>query len=213
MSGQYDGDGNGPSPFSQSMQAPPSFFGGSPPWHLWGGSQTITANFASVNDRAATQQIVKVSYRRPETWHWMFVARLISGPPGPFPGPGNSIVDILFNLTVGVGRTSVQLGAFEAFTMIWPGVPPVGTEILYSTQVLARNRIDSNDPTRIKPNVIDQIVASDIQLDATVVNNFGPEPAVVEVSAFFAPKTHIRPDWFVDGPPDTRFPGGEVGGR
>ena len=212
MSGQFDGDGNGPSPFSQSMQAPPSFFGGAPPWHLWGGSTTITANFNSVNDRANTQQIVKVSYKRPETWHWLFVARLISGPPGPFPGPGNSQVSIVFNLTCGVGRSVVQLFSFEAFDMRWAAAVPVG-ETLFSVQVLARNRIDTSDPTLIQPNVINQIVASDIQLDATVTNVFGPEPAVVEVSAFFSPKTHVRPDWFVDGPPDARFAGGEVAGR
>jgi hypothetical protein len=40
-----------------------------------------------------------------------------------------------------------------------------------------------------------------------------PTTIVVEVAAFLAPKTHVRPDWYRDGPNEIVFAGSEVEGK
>ena len=70
-------------------------------------------------------------------------------------------------------------------------------------------------------NAVNQIVAQDLQLQVTIValtvaDNVAAvgQDVVVEVSAFFAPKTHIRPEWLhPTAPIEQQFPGDEIGGR
>jgi hypothetical protein len=66
---------------------------------------------------------------------------------------------------------------------------------------------------------VTEIVAQDIQLNVRAQIGISgalvgyPYNAVCEVTALFAPKTHVRPDWYREGPQEVQFPGGEVGGR
>lgn len=222
-----------------------------PPWHLWGNSQTFQVpvqDSSLPNRQAQTQQLVKVGYGRPDTWHWLFVAQLVEGPASL---GFQTQLEVSFDLTVGMGRSSVVLrGAplsqnksFESYFFQWGPVSanfPRGVQ-LYSSQVLAPNRQFRSDPpfpdqtgnptaasdavapafaTAFFPPLIEQIVAESIQCQARMVALAPPLSAslgqlvTVEVSAFFAPKTHVRPDWFqIDEPPHTQFPGKEVPGR
>lgn len=217
---------------------------GQPPWHMWGNSQVIDLPVDDISTPARTftpSQLVKISYKRPETWHWLFAARLISGPSAP---TFKTFVTIDFELIVGIGRSSVVITRqfavsggpgdtgsrpFETLRFAWG---PTGTfplnAFLYTTQVLAPNRVYDTDaatnqtgnavPPAESASVIDQIVAQDIQVQAKCNARAEPlSPAIgqtvrVEVSAMFAPKVHMRPDWYLQAPDEAVFAGGETGG-
>lgn len=208
-------------PFATSMRAAPWLHETNPPWHMWGNSvqvEVVSESFGVA--RVATTQLTKVSYKRPETWHWLFAARLVSGPT-PL-SPQEAGVRVHFDVILGVGRSVVQILDFETFQWQWsdPGggvspLPPLST-VLYSTAAVGPNRAFNNasTPTPVA-NTIDQIVAQDIQVQCRLegISNY-PNTIVVEVSAFWSPKTHIRPDWLrLDAPDELQFPGAEVEGR
>lgn len=174
---------------------------GMPPWHLWGNSETITTVVQEASSAPivpSSAQLVKVSYKRPESWHWVFSSRLISGPAGSLVTPAGAIfLTVFFDLIVGVGRSSIQMqqvgGAgfttvvsansrsFEKHEFFWDGAAggfPVGAKI-WTTQALAPNRrfqtfapISNSTGNAVAPlesaSVVDQIVAQDIQLSCRV---------------------------------------------
>lgn len=236
--GQFDGDG----PFSKSMQALPSFFGGSPPWHLWGNTQQITTIVTlpfSTTGRPADPgigQLIKVSYKRPTSWNWIFSSKLISGA-NSNSLTENVLIQVDFELTIGIGRSFIQtqpenitgLGSstdfsppFERHSFLYGSQYPKGAQI-WSTKAQSPSRtfiapVVGPQPTPDPPTLIDTIVAQDIQLVARVFasspipNVALGFPVVVEVSAQFAPVVHVRPDWFRDDGDELRFGGNEIGG-
>jgi len=174
-----------------------------PPWHLWGGTETIIAPFASVATRSAGKQLAKVSYRRPESWHWFFAAKLIDGPTA----VANS-VSIGFDVILGVGRASVLIPAFVFLQFDWAGAAVPRGATKFVTQAVGSDPVGGTGTS-----IISEIPAQDIQLSATVTNFFGPAAATVEVSGFWAPKNHIRPDWYLDAPGEAMFAGAETEGH
>lgn len=239
--GQVDGDASasawyGGAGFAQANGMQPWLRNiGEPPWHLWGNQQRITTKVETVGEIrfGVTNQLVKLAYKRPETWHWLFSARLISGPENT--ATFFSRVFVHWELATGLGRSSVLMKqgsetgdygqpAFDTFSFQWgPTLPrfPRGAHI-WATTASAPSKIFAGDgPFTLATDGVDQIVAQDLQLNATVValtvaDNVAAvgQPVVVEVSAFFAPKTHIRPEWLhPTAPIEQIFPGDEIGGR
>lgn len=199
------------SPFATGQGEQPWLRGQLAPWHMWGTQETVRADAPGFGTPVAvSQQLTKVSYKRPETWHWLFFARLISAPAAGL--AEQAALNIRFDVTIGLGRTSVTIPFFEFFSWLWgPSANPPLTQVLWS--------VSSHAPPRNfnglvnNPNVVDQIVAQDIQVNAVVSNNSSFAGTITaEVASFFAPKNHIRPDWFRDAPAEATFPGGEVGG-
>lgn len=224
--GQIDGDDAAPfiTPFARSAGDQPWLRAGTPPWHMWGNGQTLDFTLASGN--FATQQLgqlIKVAYGRPVTWRWLFTARLRSVSPTP-PVGTDLAVQLAWELTVGIGRSMQQHPAFDVWNYLIPGGGPQSAGILWATQAIQPsslgrfNAAGVIDPTP-PPNVITEIVAQDIQLNVRanlLLSGAGvgyPYTATLEVGAQFAPLSHIRPDWFLDGPAEQRFPGAEVGGK
>lgn len=223
---QIDGDASPafvqPSPFALAPGQQPWLREGLPPWHLWGNTQQFSVVSGAMGTGAtAGGQLIKISYKRPDTWHWFFMARITQLSPLPA-GVQNVGLQVDFDLIIGVGRSSIEMPSFDRFT--WEAQAPAPQIILFqriwSTQVLAPNKFQSNvvPPTAIA-NPLNQVTASDIQvncrLSPTGVNNYVYD-AQVEVSAYWAPKTHVRPDWFnnFDGvPPEKVFGGGETEGH
>jgi hypothetical protein len=210
--GQVDGDYAAHASFvhyNPVSAGQPWLRAGMPPWHMWGGTQTFVLPFGT---DFQSQQLARCSYKRPESWHWLFQAKLIAAPGVP---SSDASVLIFFDLIVGLGRTQVVLPAFETYLFRWTTVTaPIG-ELKYSNRVFGPARLDSVTPDA-RDNTIDEIVAQDIQVSARAL--FGGNVALgstatMEVSAFFSPKTHVRPDWMLAGPPEVRFAGGEDGGR
>jgi hypothetical protein len=179
---------------------------------MWGTIETLTSPVVTAIAAFQTQQLSRVNYKRPETWHWLFFARLVSGPVPV--GDGNTVTcGIAFNLTVGLGRASVTLPEFEVFRFNYgsSGPPP---EPKWSTTGIRPERTPGDDPDY----TIFQMVAQDIQCAALVTTSgdgIPPNvPIIVELGAFFAPKNHIRPEWLqLDVPLETQFPGAELEGR
>lgn len=182
---------------------------GLPPWHMWGDKKTVVlTQDTGLNVARQSEQLVRINYARPETWRWFFSARLIETTAA---GPINVFVN--WNLTFGVGRSSTNFPAFEQYLFSTAAIPLNVSDIIFSSTVSGRLRLQgvpaANQPA---PNVVETISAQDIQLQADFVfssANAG-ERAVVEVSAYFSPNVHVRPEWL------TRvglFPGGEASGK
>lgn len=218
--GQVDGDAVSPfafqQPFAQGMQGQPWLRGSQPPWHMWGNTQILRVTSADWGEALEqANQLVKISYKRPETWHWFFMA-VPRFPAAPV-GPGNGSVVLHWDLTFGHGRSNITIRDFETYLWQWFGAAP--TAPVYSSQVYGPNRQFRNfDPPPLAlQNRVDQIVAQDIQLQVRMDlsdNLIANEVFELEVSAYFSPKTHIRPDWLLlDVPPEAQFSGEEVGGR
>lgn len=209
--GQVDGDFAGDANFEQFHAAgggQPWLRGNMPPWQRWGSTERLTIPFVSTAQRSQSVTLARVAYKRPDTFHFMLGARLIVAPE---PAVGDhATVDAAFNVLVGVGTTVLQIPAFERFVFDWigPAAPPLNV-LLWSTQVNAPNR-NNGFPAS---NLCNEIVGQDITIEAVCTNYFGPTDAVLEVTAFLSPKTHVRPDWFGYGPAETLFAGAEDGGR
>jgi hypothetical protein len=219
--GQHDGDAAyGGSPFARSATEQPWLRQSDTPWKMWGGSQLIRTVTLGLGDAPieATQQLAKVSYKRPDSWNFLFAAKIMGG--SAVPGGGNGDLRVRFDLIVGLGRTFTILSAeaigFENYQFLWTGpraAPP--QHLIYTTQVFGNNRTMDPAPALQRDNVIDHLVAQDIQANVVVTNVSDYAGSVdVEVSAYFAPRTHVRPDWLhPTGPLEQQFPGDEIGGR
>ncbi|HWO12534.1 MAG TPA: hypothetical protein VNN80_23720 [Polyangiaceae bacterium] len=199
-----------------------------PPWHMWGGQvnwNLVAPNAATaLTSSSLANQIARVNYKRPETWAFWFSARILDHTVQ----TEGKAVSVLFDIVPGIGRASFDTrvpsppappgNPQPAFcTMRWvisPGSRVGPADRKYTTQVRGPALIDNADPG--DPDqfgfLIDRIVAEDLQVMATLVVDSFDAPLVinrltVEAQAFFAPLSHIRPDWFAD-----QFLGGETGG-
>lgn len=219
-------DGESP-PFATTLHGSP-WNAALPPWHMWGNSQRVritTQGFGA--GRVVTHQLLKVAYKRPETWHWLFHTVLFEGPTPGTPQEAGFRVD--FDVTLGHGRSVVKLPSFETFSRHWADIPPTPAsrtpplnQPIWSTSAFAPQRratvFTPYPPEFDRLNQVDQLVAQDIQVEVRIDCGFGagtnfPATFELEVSAFLAPKTHVRPDWFQDGEPQRVFAGEEIAGR
>jgi hypothetical protein len=166
----------------------------------------------------------------------VLAARLIEGEDADLVDP--IIVQVHYDLTIGIGRSIMQIPGgfgyfdqrndppFERFDFTWGG-PTVGADPvfprgaqIYSTAVLAPSTSFINGPAPTKSTaVVNEIVAQDIQLNCRVIAVTFPggshvgKSVTVEISGHFAPKSHVRPDWFRDGSEAAQYLGGEVEGK
>lgn len=232
--GQVDGDESPPfllapgqpgSPFAATFGAQPWLRGAQPPWHMWGNTETfhISAGTPEQINLIQGRQLARVAYKRPETWQWLFLARLIQGPVAGVGGSYEMRID--FDVTVGIGRSSVTMPSFDRLQWTWTGaVGPAPTAFpIWTTSTISPPPLyafvdGAPDPAGQATRVIDKLVAQDIQVSVRVQftaidEPTGPGIADVEVSAYFAPKTHVRPDWYMNAVPESTFPGDEIGGR
>lgn len=169
------------------------------PWQMWGNTQTINLVATFPAQAHSTQQLARVKYGRPDSWKFLFAAKVIQV------DPAAGFLDIYFNLTVGIGRSQITLPIFEAYDLAWPlGSPPNG-QLFYSTSVNGPQRVFPPVPPSppgpaheaIPQNVISEIVAQDIQLNCDVYyNSVAGSKLTVQVDAYFSPVSHIRPEWF-----------------
>lgn len=197
------------------------------PWHMWGSSQVLTVRSGAVgpaNATVAAAQLARVQYHRPDTWRFMFWGRLMGGTMDP--GVVTS-VHALFDVMIGVGRTvfdtqkailgvPANFNAFAQFRWNVPVLTVPGAQN-FNIKYLTRVRAPINDDSNVAAGPyfeIDQFPAEDIQCRVRLVMSGGAPGVEVtaEVGAFFAPNTHVRPDWMADDENLPQFLGGETGG-
>ena len=223
--GQVDGDESPSASFIPAGAGIPWAREGIPPWHLWGNTITVDPVIPNTEDSLvldATGQLIKVSYKRPESWHWVFAARILRAPGGPSAPIASEVLEVFFDVIVGVGRAQTVMNGFERFEWKWVGSQVVPTDhVMWSmsglTPALAYTPLPDPIPDVATRRVIAQLTAQDIQVNCRVRLNSEDSDgstAAVEVSAFFAPKTHVRPDWLQHvSTPEVLFAGNEVQGK
>lgn len=232
--------------FATTLRDQPWIQGGGTPWHMWGNTQVIEVPIIAQivgPMQLKSNQLTKISYKRPESWHWLFAARTVDGPT---PAGGSVRLLVFWDLTLGLGRSVFQTGdptttpgstilqTFDAYSFTWSSAPGfVRNARIWTTETFSPQRAWTNFgtipdpggnavPPEPNPTVIRSVPAQDIQLDVRLFAQQFPPPNTdvvgqtvqVEVSAFWSPKVHIRPEWLqLDVPPEAQFPGAEIGGR
>lgn len=159
---------------------------GMDPWLLWGGSQQVAVDANNVT----VPQIVNIDYQHPTTWRFfLFVQGLFTEGAPPAAG-----VAVDFNLQLGVGRSNSRIERFCEFALA-PADFTGSSPGYFCTAVNTTDPGAVSAPTRDRR--VEVLPAQSIQLNATCVP--GPSPGTrwhISLSAYFAPETHIRPDWF-----------------
>jgi hypothetical protein len=228
--GQDDGDRQQPAQFVSRLPTAgqPWLRSGTPPWHMWGNSQVVQllGNHKDNLTAPAVGQLTKIAYKRPETWNWLFAARILRAPAA---ATAVSVIRVNFDVTIGLGRSSQQILAFDTYDWKWAppdafgndGVTP--TSQLWSTTTLTPATSFTVISNMFVPDVttrrlVDKVVGQDIQVSARIsyftASAQGDDTAIVEVGAFFSPASHTRPDWnCMDQPIEMQFAGDEIGGH
>ncbi len=201
-----------------------------PPWHLWGNlqRQVTLVETSGAGRQGNRQQLCKIGYGRPDTWRFYFSAQLIRGPAntaGLF-----TRVFVEFDVAIGAGRGATQMSqrllagvttfAFEQYVFQWgPATPafPAGAMIWTTTAQSPNVGFLGDGPNVRDGRLVSLVPAESIQVECRIVAlTTAPNVAAVgqevevEVSSYWAPNSHVRPDWFQDAPPEVQFPGGEV---
>lgn len=175
---------------------------GAPPWLMWGSAQTINVKGSDV---ASSGQLCQIDYRRPDTWHFLIygvVTRASNIDPGTF-------LNIDIALTIGLGRTTIPIPNFARLT--WgPGGATIQPNVVRACTTV---EVAKENATRVSNNVINEVVFQNLQStwSAAFVESNANSQADVQLTMFWAPKNHVRPEWF--NSPLAHFPGGETEGK
>jgi hypothetical protein len=157
-----------------------------------------------------TRQLVRVDYRRPETWRFLLYARLLStsAEPGDLQ---NALVFVTFAVSLGLGRSMSRLPQFQLFQWGWSNSSnspffltnfeadaqaarnPILCDFAYGAPLIDDRRSGGSVS---EPKEIRHVVAESINVAATVnlASDFSHQMQI-EVGAYFSPQTHVRPEW------------------
>lgn len=202
-----------------------------PPWHLWGQTADLNLRAAvgAAPQEPQSNQLINVRYKRPDTWSFFFFAQIASATPGI--AVGDLAINVDFQISFGVGlnrfvdnprpsapTTTGFLGQQGFVRFGWRRVlnDNIKEGSLKWSQTATTPLLDENDPDSARRE-INYIPAQSIQVDAIAsIPLLGGPPGTVQeiglkVGAFFAPLSHVRPDWFaMEG---VQFSGNETGGK
>jgi hypothetical protein len=177
--------------------------GGMTPWHMWGSNQEIELSGAfAAQSTFVSSQMLQVHYGRPESWRFWFEFDVheVTGTVDP-----GATVQVFFQATFGVGRTTTRLESFCTLECTGPAnIQPGVIRCCSSVEFPAENS------ARVSPNIVDHFVAETIQITANSRLVEADASLVVRgsVLAFVAPDVHLRPEWHIH-----QFPGGETKGK
>jgi hypothetical protein len=185
---------------------------------MWGTHAVVRVEHPSSSavQFVQSQQLARINYKRPDTWHFLFAAQLLAAPDGVAGNNVDVIVD--FDLMVGVGRSAVKLGGrpgepgFARLVFHYAG--PASAQISV-TKWTTQSQTEVSNLIPATPVILPlvEFPAQDIQCSTRVVTQSASAvdaPTLVEVHSYFAPKTHIRPDWLLR---TGRMLGDEDGGK
>jgi hypothetical protein len=195
---------------------------GPEPWKMWGSSAIVQVDAAGATEQSLSQQLSSVRYKRPETWSFLLTARLLSGATN-FGLDQDFEVD--FFLQTGLGLNieilgNAQVPAFSTDSVfarfIWrvPAGQPVGQRP-FSQKWTTKTFTPPTDDTvgAGSARELDWFPAQNINCTARcVVPSAALGPIRFQVGAYFAPRSHVRPDWFLRNE-NLQFKGGEINGE
>jgi hypothetical protein len=172
------------------------------PWHLWGSTESFDVISPGIGQVrvAATQQLARVRYARPESFRFLFAATINSGQGvggAPVAPGGNHTVG--FDVTSGIGRARVTLKNFAQFNFAWPGAFAIEIgQQKWASKVLMP-QLDDQAAVPIPIIDTDTLIAQDIQVETHATLNTVAANDVVQiaVSCSFAPNAHVRPEWYM----------------
>lgn len=164
-----------------------------------------------------TVPLARIAYKRPESWRFIFSAELLIAPG--FVLPGDTYVQVNHNVTTGIGRTIFSsaglrninydtLGPEDAFVKFqWARAGASSFQYglrKWTTKALSPPLLENlpplvNPPTTETEVIVGQDIFVETSVAAVMAGGFIPE-IKVKVGAFFAPQTHIRPDWYRNVP-------------
>jgi hypothetical protein len=185
------------------------------PWHMWGNTVRIVVPGPSVGAFSEVQatQLLRINYARPETWSFFFSGRIVGG--------DVQAVEVnafaFFEIILGVGRSNFktditpQTDPFESFRWnVLAGNVPAQQGAKWTTSVETPVLNDTSNERRI----VEWVPGQDIQViaRARTVNAEPGNTYEFELTGFFAPRSHVRPEWFSDSEDESRFRGKETGG-
>lgn len=189
------------------------------PWHLWGSSvlhrSTLQAVTPSPFDtQGEVRQLARINYRRPDTWSFMFGVVIVDRPNNVAAVTVTIRVD--FELTIGIGRSSITLkngaGNGQGFARLVTSYTTPVTQLVPQAvwTTIAQTPNVFAGPSQA---LLQSFPAEDIQCNARIFGTSGApllgQPFQVEVHSYFAPRSHIRPEWYAE---DSQFRGNETGG-
>jgi len=193
---------------------------GQPPWHMWGSTERYNVTIPagdSGNDNASVQ-LARIEYKRPETWSFFLAGRVVAGD-----APLATItIRLDFDIILGVGRSAFQTRArgSQAFqTFRWDLSPGLGVQSLGPKWCTEARTPPTDDSDPNSTTIVSSFPSETISVESRLFASVGaPQAAdlnyVIEASSYFAPRTHIRPDWYLEDAIDVeRMKGEETGGR
>lgn len=185
------------------------------PWHMWGSQADGQISLTGVDVRQSGNQLAKIGYKRPDTWSFFFVLNLLTFN---VPGGGGAVqLFANFDVTLGVGRSSTTIRNFAVLKIgrTFPFAPALMPAQLWTT---VSGNFEDIDGTiaRVPTSALD-FPSQDIQCEARMLATGSTTlDLTYSVAAYFAPKTHVRPEWLgtasgtrQEGNGIPRFNGGE----
>lgn len=185
------------------------------PWHLWGTSVPVAPPIQGTagGDFGKTGQLSRINYGRPENWRFLFGIEVLNTPVGAY----TLQLTVNFDLIIGVGRSHISIPRFYQFSRASAHANFDGQTFWTSKTLTNTNPLNTTTPIEAD---VDSFPAEDVQCSAhalAIVGSPGPLaglPVHLNIHAYFAPSTHMRPDWFTDAAGNgSRFLGGEQGGK
>jgi hypothetical protein len=182
------------------------------PWHMWGNTVLVPIPLVApagprVVGSVDNVQVARVNYKRPETWSFFFAGEIVSGVPSDV---ARTIIATM-NVAIGIGRSVYRTEPRP------PGNPGSGApfvQFLWTIGVgedpCTRNQ-NKRWTTSVTSPPLDDVVSDTHQIDwlpaesiqcscyaqCTVAGASALDNSVtVAVTGFFAPRTHVRPDWY-----------------
>ena len=161
-----------------------------PPWHLWGNEKNLdlTATATVQPPQPSSTQILRVKYKRPESWHFIFTAEVIDSSVA----AGGGGINVSWQLTIGIGLNTIVIPKFVEQGFPITGAPSDRIQIWTAAAKMPPQFGGDTSDRRV-----DTFVAQDIQLQAVITFSASSLTNVkLKLAAQVAPVVHVRPDWF-----------------
>lgn len=186
---------------------------------MWGSSQALNPTIQGPTGTAGqvSSQLARINYGRPESWRFLFGLEILGMPQGVY----TAQIQVAFTLIIGVGRSHFTIPEFVSFLL--SGTPAqfaigAGASTFWTSQAHTTSTFGVA-PDLARNYDVDEFPAEDVQCSAKAIVIVGAGGAVVgqpvnlNVHSYFAPSTHVRPEWWSSAEGDEpRYRGAEQGG-